>query len=509
MASKKKKTEAHDENGSEMMRRFKANPFIFIGTIFILVLVVVAFVMPSSLGLGRGGGSADLTFGYYDKVPIKYVPGNYFAQYYEMVARYRQSTIDSENYSYMGYQIWREAFEAAAVHTAMLQEVKKAGYEAPSKIVDRDVAKLPQFQENGRFSPALYKQLDSNRQLSLWRQVQEDIAKEHFRSDVSGLLTPEAEGEFIGKMASVQRNFDMAVFPVDSYPDEEYAAYAEDNAGLFRSVYLSIISVGSSEKEAKKVLDSITGGETTFEDAARAHSTDGYADRGGDMGIKMVHELLIDIPDEDVRETATALGKDQYSGVLKTSSGWSFFLARDAAQEADMEDPAVMDKVRSYVRNYERGRMENWAIARAEEFIALTNDSGFEEALSQTEIESRSFGPVPVNYGNVDLFVTLSSQSVSEISGAATNEDFWVTAFSTQVETPSRPVVQGGNVLVLFPTAETEAEESAIEGITSTVNGYWLRYMAEQSMYQYFLASPKMKDNFFDVYFRLFMNQGE
>jgi hypothetical protein len=214
----------------------------------------------------------------------------------------------------------------------------------------------------------------------------------------------------------------------------------------------------------------------------------------------------VDIPDEEVREAAIALGKDQYSGILKTSSGWSFFLARDAAQEADMGDPAVMEKVRSYVRNFERGRMEDWAIAQADEFIALVNEGGFEDALSEKGIESRSFGPIPVNYGNINLFDTLPSQTVTELSGAASNENFWITAFSTRIETPSRPVVQGNNVLVLFPTAEIEAEESSIEGITSTYNGYWLNYMTEQSMQQHFLTSPKMKDNFFDVYFRLFMN---
>jgi hypothetical protein len=219
----------------------------------------------------------------------------------------------------------------------------------------------------------------------------------------------------------------------------------------------------------------------------------------------MAHELLIDIPDEDVREAAFALGKDQYSGILKTSSGWSFFLARDTAQKVDMGDPAIMEKVRSYVRNFERGRMEDWAIAWADEFIALVNEEGFEDALSQKEIESRSFGPVPVNYGNINLFDTLP-QSDTELSGAASNEFFWITAFSTRIETPSRPVVQGNNVLVIFPTAEIEAEESSIEGITSTYNGDWLNYMTEQSMTQYFFTSPKMKDNFFDIYFRLFMN---
>jgi hypothetical protein len=509
MAFKEKKT-AHEKSDSELIRRFKTSPFIFIGTFIVLVIVIVAFVLVPAIVPNAGSGrDVDLTFGYYDKVPISYVPGNYFAQYYEMVARYRQNTMNSENYSYANYQIWREAFEGAAIHTAVLQEMKKSGYTAPSKMVDRDVARLPQFQENGRFSATLYRQMDDNRRLSLWRQVQEDIAKDHFRADVNGLLKPAAEAEFISKMAAAQRSFDMAVFSVDAYPETEYESYIGEHSDLFRSVHLSVITVNSSEREARKILDSIKNGETTFEDAARSYSKDSYADRGGDMGIKMVHELSIDIPEETEREKIITLVKDEYSDILKTDSGWSFFRIEEVVQEADASDAAVLEKVRSYVRNFERGRMEDWAIAQADNFITQVNELGLEGALAQQGIEKRSFGPIPLNYGNIDLFTTLASQSVPELSASAADENFWKTAFSTPVRTPSQPVVQGSNVLVLFPNEEITAEESTVEGITSSINSYWLGYVSEQAMQQHFMNSPKMEDKFIDIYFRYFMNQGE
>ncbi|MCL2269838.1 MAG: peptidylprolyl isomerase [Treponema sp.] len=491
---------------SELGRRFKSNPFIFIGTFIVLIIVVIAFVLVPAIVPNTGGRDVDLTFGYYDKVPISYVPGNYFAQYYEMVVRYRQNTMNSDNYSFANYQIWREAYEAAAVHTAMLQEMKKSGYTAPAKIVDRNVARLPQFQENGRFSLALYRNMDDNQRLSLWRQIQEDTAKEHFRSDATGLLTPGAEAEFVGNMAVRQRSFDMAAFSVDAYPNAEYEAYIQEHPELFSSVSLSMITVNSNEREAQKILGSIKNGESTFEDAARQFSQDGYADRGGDMGIRMVHELNMDIPDASEREKIIALSRGQYSDIIKTASGWSFFLVNEAVQNADAFDPAVLDKVRSYVRNYERGRMEDWAIAQADGFIAQAKEIGFEEALDERGMEKRSFGPVPLNYGSVDLFTTLASQSVSELSSAASDENFWKVAFSTPVQSPSQPVVQGSNVLVLFPVEETEAEESVVENIRSIYNSYWMSYVSEQALQQHFLNSPKMEDKFLDIYFRYFMN---
>ncbi|MCL1931325.1 MAG: SurA N-terminal domain-containing protein [Treponema sp.] len=502
MAVEKKPAE---KQTSELARRFKQHPLVFVGTFIVLVIVIVAFVLVPAIVPSAGGRDVDLVFGYYDKIPISYVPGNFFAEYRDMLARYRQNSMNSENSSYFNYQIWRESFEAAVIHTAMLQEMKKAGYTAPEKIVDRNVAQLPQFQDNGRFSAALYRQMDDNRRLSLWRQIQEETTKDHFRSDAIDLLAPSAEGEFIGKMAAVQRSFNMAAFPVDAYPESEYSAYIEEHPDLFRSVHLSIITVNSNEKEARQILNNIKNNETTFEDAARSFSKDNYADRGGDMGIKMIYELTFDIPEDAAREQVIALARDEFSDVIKIGSSWVFFRANDALQEADAADPAVMDKVRSYVRNYEGGRMQDWAEAQAEGFIALVNEIGFEEALAEQRLEKKSFGPVPVNFGNVELFTSLASQPVTELASAANDENFWKVAFSTPVETPSKPVVQGNNVLVLWVTEETEIDAEAIESIVSTYNSYWLRYTTESSLQQHFLNSPKLEDKFLDIYFRYFM----
>jgi len=502
MASKEKKT--HEETDSELLRRFKSHPLVFIGSFIVLIIIIVAFVLVPAIVPEYGRSrDIDLTFGYYDKVPITYVPGNYFAQYYEMVRNYRQQSADSENYTYVEYQNWREAYEEAAIHTAILREMKKAGYTAPKRKVDREVAKLPQFWENGKFSQALYNRMDENSQLSLWRQVQEEITDKKFRSDVTGLLKPAAEAEFIGRMEALQRSFEMAVFNVDAFPEEEYEVYAREHLGLFRSVRLSMITVSSNEREARKVLDSIKNGETTFEDAARAHSKDMYADRGGDMGIRMFNELYYDIPEEETRDIVISLAKGDYSNIIKTAAGWFFFRCEEAAQEADLTDPAVMEKVKSYLRNFERGRMENWAIDKANAFIALVNEHGFEEALALQELESVGFGPIPINFGNVEFLTTLQSQSVAELSGSAENENFWKAAFSTPVGKPSRWIVQGSNVLVLFPVEEIEVED--YEDTGSIFSVYWLDYMSSQSMEGFFLNSPKMEDKFLDVYFRYFM----
>jgi hypothetical protein len=509
MAFKTKQTPSHgDSSGSELVRRFKAHPALFIGTVVILALTIVSFVLVPAFVPEAGRGNADLTFGSYDKVPITYVPGNYFAQYYARLAQYYQNSMDPNNYMNMSFQIWQQAFNTAAVHTAILQEMKKSGYTVPVEVVDRQVAQLPDFQENGHFSTALYQRLSSNDRLALWRQVQDDIADQLYRADVAGLQKNAAEADFIAQMASLQRSFDMAVFPVDNYPDSEVASYANEHPDLFRSIRLSKITINSGEREARQILSSVQDGSSTFEDSARTHSQDSYAEKGGDMGIKLAYELIQEIPDEAAREKIIALGKGEFSELIKLESGWAFFRVEDAALPANISEQSALDKVRGYLREFEKGRMEDWAIAQARDFITLARESGFDSAMEQRGMETRSFGPVPLNYGSVDLFATLGSFGIQQLSNAGTNENFWKTAFTTPVSSPSEPFVQDNNVLVLYPKEESAAETSSVEGIASTYSEYWLSYMSELSMQNYFLNSEKMDNRFFATYFRYFMPTG-
>jgi parvulin-like peptidyl-prolyl isomerase len=508
MAFKAKQTPTHEGSpGSEIVRRFRAHPAIFIGTVVILALTIVSFVLvPAFVPEAGRGQNADLTFGSYDKVPITYVPGNYFAQYQATLAQRYQNSMDPNNYMDMSFQIWQQAFNAAAVHTAILQELKTSDYSVPSETVDKQVAML--FQENGHFNAAQYQRLSNNDQLALWRQTRDDIAKRLYVADVTGLQKNTAEADFIAQMASLQRSFDMAVFPVDDYPDSEVLAYVNENPNLFRSIHLSKITINSGEREARQILASVKDGTSSFEDAARTHSQDSYAEKGGDMGIKLDYELVTDIPDEETREKVIALGKGEFSELIKLDTGWAFFRAEDAVQPANTAEEAMLVKARSYLRDFERGRMEDWAVAQAQDFIALARESGFDKALEQRGMEKRGFGPVPLNYGNVDLFTTLGSFGIQQLSNASTNENFWKIAFSTPLNSSSEPFVQDSNVLVLYPNQETAAEASSIEGIASTYSEYWLSYMTELSMQSYFLESEKMDNRFFATYFRYFMPTG-
>ena len=515
MAKIDKKAQTQDKESafSELSKKFKANPAVFIGTVFVLVLVTVSFVVvPAIVPENRGAG--DLTFGYYDRAPISWVPGNRFSQYVEQVSRQYRDSMDINDFHTLR-MIWFQAFQAAAVHTAVLQEIKRSNFEIPERIVDREVARLPQFQVNGVFSPALYRQMSDTSRLSLWRQVRDERAVIQYYNDLFTLSVPENEKNFFENMGSDKRTFELVSFIVDDFPESEYLAFAESNAPLFSSIHLSRILV-PSEREARRILDSVQNGTSTFEDAARSQSQDSsFADSGGDMGIRFAFELEREIPVAS-HNIIFGLGKGELSDVIRIDDAWGFFRIEEEFKHADFDDAATMNRVRSYIRSFQRGRMEDWAIDQAREFIADAEVSGFNNAALTRNKETHRIGPFPINFGSSDLFPSLEVSPIpvfsrNELSELSSNMNFWRVAFSTPLNIPSQPIVQGRNVLVLLPVEQEEPEpepeletEDEFDMDIASLYSSWLNFYTERSLPPYFMNSPRMDDRFSETFFRYF-----
>ncbi len=506
MASKEsKKVQTHDGTPmDDLKRRFQANPFLFIGTIVILLFTIIAFVLVPAMAPDYGSGAGKLGFGTYDGVPIDFVPGNYFAQQRDYYNEQIRSAGNDQNLQVAAYQVWRAAFESTVIRTAALREMKAAGYLVPPEVVDRRMAQLPAFQENGKFSAARYRAMGEADRLSLRSDLHDEVAANHYLEDLLGLRISSKETEFMKAMAGPERSFDVVALPLSSYPETEVASYVNANADLFRLVHLSRITISSSEADAKKVLQSVKDGTSSFEDAAKTHSKDEYADKGGDLGLKYAYELTTDIPDQAERGSVLNLAKGELSALVKVPAGFAFFRAEEAARASSSADKAVIAKARSYIISFERGRVEDWLITQAEAFAGLAAVSGFDAAAAERSLNKKSFGPVPLNYGDIELYRSLASFKIAELSGASSNENFWKTAFSTPVGTVSKPVVVGDNVLVLQPTLEQTAEASAT-GIIDYYYPYIAGQYAEATVRSFVLGSKKFEDRFIETFMQNFM----
>jgi hypothetical protein len=508
MSEKKTEKQHKVENSgqSEMQRRFKQHPFIFIGTVLVLVIVIIAFVLVPAIVPGEGIAASQLNFGSWDNKPIIYSSGGVFARTREMYASLARNQYSDMAMPYqIEYQIWRRAFEDTVLYTAILDIMDKSGYTPSKDFIDKRVASLPQFQENGRFSGIKYKKLDAASRIKLWQDVSNDTLIERYYDDLA-IKTADAEADFFGQMALPQRKFKLAIFPYASYPDEEAAVYANKNPDMFKTVYLSRITVSGGEREAQSILDKIRLNEATFEDTARTQSEDDYADIGGDTGERMAYELSLDIPDEEQRKSVINLAKGETSAVIKLPSSWVIFQANEASRPADLQDTATLNKIRLFLMDNERGVIENWLITRAENFAQQAREISFETAVADYNINSYDFGELPLNYGDSPLFSTVNSFQVYSLSGVSTDENFWRTAFSTPLGEPSRPIVLGGNsdnIVVLYPDEEIVDDISIVENSKTNFSS-WINPQIQRDIGAAILTSNKFDDKFVGTYFRLF-----
>jgi hypothetical protein len=521
MASKSRKKEPESSGFSEIINRLKTHPFLFGGTIVVLAIVIVAFVfVPALPNIGGGQNQKDLIFGYYNGIPISYVYGNYFQRTLDEIANSWQFQINSDYSlnSNTAYQVWYQAFVRTMVHTAMMDEMKNAGYLAPAQKVDRLVAELPDFQEEGRFSIVRYRSFDKNRLLSIWQRAEENYITGKYINSLANLKVSSAEKAFIGSMASLERSFEMVSFPRTAFPDSELSAFAAANPDLFKIIHLSRITT-VNEKEARQVLDSIQSGRSTFEDAARNQSTDTNKDRGGDMGLFMAYEVT-EISEETDRNTVLSLKRSEISPVVKVPNGWGFFRAEEAPYVPDLSLPENLGKVRTYMDRFEGGRIENWLVARAEELLAQAQEqklslSAYIATLSDEfalQLSSITLGPVNLNYGNmggsneemgIRLFPhTLDVSENPELQDAVSNENFWRTAFSIPLNTPSAPFTLGNSIVILTATEEIISDE-ANSYIADFYTTGWIYNTLQMDLNSFFLESPKLENHFMDVFLPL------
>jgi parvulin-like peptidyl-prolyl isomerase len=501
MANKVKKqpVQGEDSAKAELIRRFKANPGLFIGTMVILIIVIVAFVFVPAIVPGAVGGT-DLTFGVYDKTPITYRPGSYFAQAHEQQQRY-----------YNEPDALILAFQAAVVHTAILQEMKSAGYQPPEELVNREVAQ--QFQINGQFSAAAYRQLDNTQRMTLWREAQEFLNTERYQQDQYELLKPAKEEDFVVNMASRQRRVEGAAYNLQDYPEAEVAAFAAQNPNLFKTIHLSRITITAGEREAQQILASVKDGTSSFEDAARNQSQDSYAERGGDAGSQMAYELSSVVIDEAARNTILSLKKGELSDIISTGTSWVFFRVEDDPVSADLGDSAQAEKIRLYLLQFQRGRVEDYFTGKAEELRRRTNAAGndagvvFDDALAEAGIGKFAFGPLAINYGNQEFLPMLAGiEGFTDqvLTNFAVTDSFWNAAFFTPLGAVSEPLVLGDQIVIFRPLEETGLDEMAIE----TLRRYFDYYanLTDQDIGSFFIQSPKLKDQFWDTYSRYFLN---
>lgn len=481
------------------------NPFVYFGTVAILIITIIAFVLVPSLG-GGGGESGGLNFGSWDNKPIAFAQGSYFASQVQAT----KDQLEQQGYrdtgdQFFAFQVWRQAFENTATHFGLLDYAASNGISASDGFLDKQMARYPAFIEDGVFSRRKFREASNAFKLAVRQEIMETTIKQRYVGDIVSVETSTAEKAFLKSMAQYERSVEYIAFPFTAYPDSERLAFASANPDNFQKVRLSKVTLTSTAKEAEEVLGRVRSGALSFEEAARNHSKDAFASKGGDMGWQYAWELRSDLKDPALAVELLALSTTTVSKVYETVAGsWAFYRIDEAAAMADAASEDLLRTVTEYMNRFERGRIEEWNLGKAKDF-AVEAATNFRTAASLRGLPVKETNAFPLNYGgafNLGYFAlleTLDTQSNPELSGANTNEAFLKTVFSLEAGQISEPVVLNDAVIV----AQVLEIRSADESTLGLIEAYYPSIVQDglgKELTNSILQSPKLKDNFFPAF---------
>jgi parvulin-like peptidyl-prolyl isomerase len=499
--TKAKKGEAVSDT---IEKKKEAHPLLYVFSIILLVVVVVTFVGSPVAGRLSGGGS--IVFGSYEGRDIAYYPGSYFAQQRDQIAaQVRDSADANQDTASLTQSVWYQAYRQTAVHVAVLIQAERAGLHVSEDAIDKALVSYPAYLENGRFSEDRYNKTQGSEKASIRKLVREEaLSNQYFRDMFLGLKSSTKEKEFVTAMAKPERSFTFVSLPYAEYPADEVRGFGEANPALFRKVKVSRILVKSGEKEAAEIRRKIAEKASSFEELAKTHSKDGYADKGGDMGWRYAYDLQADFEKKELAQQVFELRAGDVSGVLKGAYGWLIFRCDAEAVDADFSDAAVLDVVKAYLGTYEKGRIEDYFVAKAEKLSRRAGEVGFAAAAREAGAAPVATDFFPVNLQSVFSFAPLKAvPDTATPASAIYSEDFFLHAFSLGKGQASAPIVLDDQVTVLTLLAERELPEA-----TAGLLGSWLDYTANQTMQvdlQAQIMDPaKLKDRFAESFAKLY-----
>ncbi len=498
----KKSTKASQDTARPKRRR--QHPWLYIFSIFILVLIVVTFI-GAPLLTGSSGGSG-IVFGNYNGTDIEYVPGNYLSRQKDSIADQLSASGQDMNVDQAAFQVWLGAFQNTVIHTAILDESEKSGVQISDESIDKALAEYPGYQVDGKFNAEKYRSTPNLEKAQIRKYYRDSLISSQYRNDLKyGVKSSEAEKEFIQAMTTPEYSFSYQRINFDQFPVDLIAAYASEQKDLFRKINVSRIMIQSSKESADSVYNQLEKDPALFDELARTQSKDGYAESGGYIGWQYYYSLSNELNDEDAVQQIFSLAADTVSPVIETSYGWLIYKCNEAVADVDTGDENDIETVRSYMERFAKGTIEDYLIEKAE-----TVRAGLSAAVLGSEniegFEAGETTSAPLNYGRVEIFKPLSDVSGSgALQSIADDEGFLTEIYSLNEGEISAPLVLNDNVYLFAIKAITEPEEEALKA-TGAYYAYLSQTYTEQDMGSMILSSDKLEDNFFAVFSQYFLS---
>ena len=482
------------------------NKLLWGGAVFILILSFITFVF---IPTEKGATGHTLVFGKWNGKPIEYVQDSFFVRQIQAISEQVHNQGQEVN-QYTRYQIMQSAFNSTVVRLAIFDELDKCGYKVPESLINKNLLKYYQ-DENGKFSSKRYHDTPETLRATHHTTMAEEMAVQRYVDDVFGtqsgmygVKTGTKEIEFIKSMAGTERSFAYVSFPTASYPETELVAYGKANPKLFMKHNLSLITV-DTEDNAKKIAARLAKKEISFDDAVTTYSTRANTDAAGKLVKSYRTDLTALFTDAKDLDTVLALKPSDVSSIVKTEKSYSIVRCDAAPSEPDFADPTVISEISTYMNASERGKIEDYFVAKAKEFANAARSSSFDKACASAGLEKKTTTPFGINYGNAKILAPIPVETNAELSSAVKSDNFFKTAFSLATDAVSDPVILGDSVVVL-KVIEEKAADSQTSEILPLMYSYYAGSWSQKSFSDSILKSPKLENDFMNTYLKYFLN---
>ncbi|MFA5569950.1 MAG: peptidylprolyl isomerase [Sphaerochaetaceae bacterium] len=465
---------------------------IFTYAILVTIAVVMIFGVFPSFG---GSSESSWVFGSYDKEKIEFAQGNYFARQYQSLSQ--QVRGSGQN---AAYQVWRGAFENTVFFTAMQNIAKKSGIRVVDSSVNKLILESGIYDTDGKFDAEKYNAATVESRNRVKQQYSELLPVQTIMTDNSTALIAPQEMDYIIDIGNHSRSFSYVLFDSSLFPDETAIEYAQKHPSLFTLLDISVITSASKE-QAESVKSLIEQQQLSFEDAARQHSLDQFAQEGGKAGTWYLHELQhnFDIPEEVNVLFSTAEGS--LSPIFIGGGGYTFYRVNKGPFEPDFNESDVIADIKTYLSLHDESALSSYleeqAIAFAQDAVQAKNLASDAQRANLTTVSVES---TPINIGLSQLLsgfmYTDQGGSLAELSQDTTA----ITALYTQ------PV---GSIVGPFKTSDgyivvgidsQEPMESDLQAQFTMFYPFLAQQRTQQDTVNAIFSSDKLEDNFLPVF---------
>ncbi|MGL1891870.1 MAG: hypothetical protein OCD02_09600 [Spirochaetaceae bacterium] len=463
-----------------------------IGSVLILLVVVVSFVVAPALTDLTQTKMADIELGSYgdEKITFSFLKETPFKR---ELASLSSNTTDS-----MDPRLAQAAYKRAVVKAAAIEDFTSNGYFVSKEQLDDAVLNSGYYNVNGSFSSKVFSNTTESQKQELRNNVERELKVSSWQYHT--LLQQKRSKkylEFISSMSNEKRNFNYVTLFYSDYPDELAREYANNNSKVFTKLLFSRITVNDMSK-ADEILEKVNNKEASFKDLAATYSTDNFKNKEGVMNPTYEYELESIF---GITDSADILSLTTTSAPYVVEKDGEIILLT-LTEDIAAPDFSNLTEIHKYLLSYERGMIED-------HFYNVINGIEDNDLITLGK-EIKETGLFSINYGAEQMLST-SVNRVSQdpiFSRAVNNENFFTTLFDLNDSNVSEPIVLGDTISV-FKLKEAVSDEALTDD--------YVLYSLDRALLSFkslvsedlIMRSDKFTDNFFAGYLEILtINQG-